>query len=87
MCARAHRTSVIAGLRMSNLGPPRALVEVTMKIVEAGKVTGPVLKEKLIQGSAAHQTKMALVALDAENFPLQLTVHDEFWAKSRVTLS
>jgi DNA polymerase I-like protein with 3'-5' exonuclease and polymerase domains len=33
---------------------------------------------KLIQGSAAHQTKMALVALDAENFPLQLTVHDEF---------
>jgi DNA polymerase-1 len=33
---------------------------------------------KLIQGSAAHQTKKALVALDAENFPLQLTVHDEF---------
>ena len=33
---------------------------------------------KLIQGSAAHQTKMALVALDAENFPLQITVHDEF---------
>jgi DNA polymerase I-like protein with 3'-5' exonuclease and polymerase domains len=33
---------------------------------------------KLIQGSAAHQTKKALVALDAEGFPLQLTVHDEF---------
>jgi DNA polymerase I-like protein with 3'-5' exonuclease and polymerase domains len=33
---------------------------------------------KLIQGSAAHQTKKALVALDAAGFPLQLTVHDEF---------
>ena len=33
---------------------------------------------KLIQGSAAHQTKTALVALDDEGFPLQLTVHDEF---------
>ena len=33
---------------------------------------------KLIQGSAAHQTKKALVELDAEKFPLQLTVHDEF---------
>jgi len=33
---------------------------------------------KLIQGSAAHQTKKALAALDAEGFPLQLTVHDEF---------
>ena len=33
---------------------------------------------KLIQGSAAHQTKKALVALDQEGFPLQLTVHDEF---------
>ena len=32
---------------------------------------------KLIQGSAAHQTKKALVELDRE-FPLQLTVHDEF---------
>ena len=33
---------------------------------------------KLIQGSAAHQTKKALVALDDAGFPLQLTVHDEF---------
>lgn len=33
---------------------------------------------KLIQGSAAGQTKLALVALDAANFPLDLTVHDEF---------
>ena len=33
---------------------------------------------KLIQGSAAQQTKKALVELDAEGFPLQLTVHDEF---------
>ena len=33
---------------------------------------------KLIQGSAAHQTKSALVALDDAGFPLQLTVHDEF---------
>jgi DNA polymerase I-like protein with 3'-5' exonuclease and polymerase domains len=33
---------------------------------------------KLIQGSAAHQTKKALVALDEAEFPLQLTVHDEF---------
>jgi len=33
---------------------------------------------KLIQGSAAHQTKKALVDLDAAGFPLQLTVHDEF---------
>jgi len=33
---------------------------------------------KLIQGSAAHQTKTALVDLDREDFPLQLTVHDEF---------
>jgi DNA polymerase I-like protein with 3'-5' exonuclease and polymerase domains len=33
---------------------------------------------KLIQYAAAHQTKLALVALDAEGFPLQLTVHDEF---------
>lgn len=33
---------------------------------------------KLIQGSGAHQTKKALVELDAEGFPLQLTVHDEF---------
>jgi DNA polymerase I-like protein with 3'-5' exonuclease and polymerase domains len=33
---------------------------------------------KLIQGSSATQTKRALVALDDENFPLQLTVHDEF---------
>lgn len=33
---------------------------------------------KLIQGSAAHQTKKALVALDEAGFPLQLTVHDEF---------
>ena len=33
---------------------------------------------KLIQGSAAHQTKTALVRLDEAGFPLQLTVHDEF---------
>ena len=33
---------------------------------------------KLIQGSAAHQTKKALVDLDRAGFPLQLTVHDEF---------
>jgi len=33
---------------------------------------------KLIQGSAAHQTKMALVALDRAGYPLQNTVHDEF---------
>ena len=33
---------------------------------------------KLIQGSAAHQTKKALVDLDDAGFPLQLTVHDEF---------
>lgn len=32
---------------------------------------------KLIQGSGAHQTKKALVDLDRD-FPLQLTVHDEF---------
>ena len=30
------------------------------------------------KNSAAHQTKKALVSLDAEGFPLQLTVHDEF---------
>jgi DNA polymerase I-like protein with 3'-5' exonuclease and polymerase domains len=33
---------------------------------------------KLIQYAAAWQTKMALVQLDDEGFPLQLTVHDEF---------
>ena len=33
---------------------------------------------KLIQGSAAHQTKKALAELDAAGFPLQITVHDEF---------
>jgi DNA polymerase I-like protein with 3'-5' exonuclease and polymerase domains len=33
---------------------------------------------KLIQYAAAWQTKMALVQLDAEGFPMQLTVHDEF---------
>ena len=33
---------------------------------------------KLIQGSGAHQTKKALVDLDAAGFPLQITVHDEF---------
>lgn len=33
---------------------------------------------KLIQYAAAWQTKTALVALDAEDYPLQLTVHDEF---------
>ena len=33
---------------------------------------------KLIQYAAAYQTKKALVQLDAEGFPLQLTVHDEF---------
>ena len=33
---------------------------------------------KLVQGSAAHQTKMALVALDDADYPLQITVHDEF---------
>jgi DNA polymerase I-like protein with 3'-5' exonuclease and polymerase domains len=33
---------------------------------------------KLIQGSAAGQTKEALIALDDEGFPLDLTVHDEF---------
>jgi len=33
---------------------------------------------KLIQYAAAFQTKMAAVQLDAEGFPLQLTVHDEF---------
>lgn len=33
---------------------------------------------KLIQFAAAFQTKKALIALDAEGFPLQLTVHDEF---------
>jgi DNA polymerase I-like protein with 3'-5' exonuclease and polymerase domains len=33
---------------------------------------------KLIQYGAAWQTKTALVALDQEGFPLQLTVHDEF---------
>ena len=33
---------------------------------------------KLLQGSAAGQTKMALVALDEAGYPLDLTVHDEF---------
>ena len=33
---------------------------------------------KLIQYAAAYQTKKALVQLDNEGFPLQLTVHDEF---------
>jgi DNA polymerase I-like protein with 3'-5' exonuclease and polymerase domains len=33
---------------------------------------------KLIQYAAAWQTKKALVQLDSEGFPLQLTVHDEF---------
>ena len=33
---------------------------------------------KLIQYAAAYQTKKALVQLDAEGYPLQLTVHDEF---------
>lgn len=33
---------------------------------------------KLIQYAAAWQTKKALIQLDAEGFPLQLTVHDEF---------
>jgi hypothetical protein len=33
---------------------------------------------KLIQYAAAWQTKMALVQLDEEGYPLQLTVHDEF---------
>jgi len=33
---------------------------------------------KLVQGSAAHQTKKALVDLDQAGFPLQITVHDEF---------
>jgi DNA polymerase I-like protein with 3'-5' exonuclease and polymerase domains len=33
---------------------------------------------KLVQGSAAGQTKMALVALDDAGYPLDLTVHDEF---------
>jgi DNA polymerase I-like protein with 3'-5' exonuclease and polymerase domains len=33
---------------------------------------------KLIQNSAADQTKAALVALDDAGYPLQLTVHDEF---------
>jgi len=33
---------------------------------------------KLAQYAAAYQTKKALVQLDAEGFPLQLTVHDEF---------
>lgn len=33
---------------------------------------------KLIQYAAAWQTKKALVQLDAEGYPLQMTVHDEF---------
>jgi DNA polymerase I-like protein with 3'-5' exonuclease and polymerase domains len=33
---------------------------------------------KLVQGSAAHQTKKALVDLDDAGYPLQITVHDEF---------
>jgi len=33
---------------------------------------------KLIQYAAARQTKLALIALDREGYPLQLTVHDEF---------
>jgi DNA polymerase I-like protein with 3'-5' exonuclease and polymerase domains len=33
---------------------------------------------KLIQYAAAFQTKKGLIALDAEGFPLQMTVHDEF---------
>ena len=33
---------------------------------------------KLIQYAAAWQTKKAFIQLDAEGFPLQLTVHDEF---------
>ncbi len=33
---------------------------------------------KLIQYAAAWQTKKAAIALDAEGFPIQLTVHDEF---------
>lgn len=33
---------------------------------------------KLIQYAAAWQTKKALIQLDAEGFPIQLTVHDEF---------
>lgn len=32
---------------------------------------------RLIQGSSADQTKMAVVALEAAGFPLQLQVHDE----------
>ena len=32
---------------------------------------------RLIQGSSADQTKAAMVALDAEGFPLRLQVHDE----------
>lgn len=38
---------------------------------------------KLIQYAAAWQTKKALVALDREGFPLQLTVHDEFGYSSQ----
>lgn len=32
---------------------------------------------RLVQGSSGDQTKEALVALDAEGFPLQLQIHDE----------
>jgi DNA polymerase I-like protein with 3'-5' exonuclease and polymerase domains len=40
---------------------------------------------RAIQGSAADQTKAAMVALDREGFPLQLQVHDEFdWSLGSV---
>lgn len=52
---------------------------VRFEIDENGKIRDPHKAiSKLVQGSAAHQTKSALVALDACGFPLQLTVHDEF---------
>jgi DNA polymerase I-like protein with 3'-5' exonuclease and polymerase domains len=35
---------------------------------------------RLIQGSSADQTKMAMVALEAAGYPLQLQVHDEVTA-------
>lgn len=52
------------------------------KEMEGGEWTGNYLGvhkalNRLIQGSAADQTKLALVEADKENIPVQLQVHDE----------
>ena len=73
--ARLCAKRVVAQKYLTVLGGRR----IHCKIDEDGNVEDEHKQlNELVQNSAAHQTKTALVALDEADYPLQLTVHDEF---------